>query len=286
MKRLPARDVIVRLLAAGLFNPQTSRTQPRSQRCAGSASSRGCQSRETVISGMATGSGKLCIPARRFPVWRSGTLAIRSEARASASAAEKPPTIATISRSSPSGCQRLVDRSAVEPPPRDEDVPAGRIAGGRDLALAQRVPRAHDADEAVAEQRLRAHLRTRRLARRRRFPDRRCRRAAARCPCPASARSAAARRAPPAPTRAMQVRSEILDEAFAGPQRERADQLLEVERLGRAQHRFARPAPAGRPARAARAPAASARGRVRPGPAADRPSSRAAAPAPGSSPTG
>ena len=67
------------------------------------------------------------MPARRFPVCRSGTLAIRSEARASASAAEKPPTIVTISRSSPSGFKRFVDRSLVEPPPRDEDVPAGRI---------------------------------------------------------------------------------------------------------------------------------------------------------------
>ena len=51
---------------AGRCAAQTSRTQPRSQRCAGSASSRGCQSNETVISGMATGRGKLCIPARRL----------------------------------------------------------------------------------------------------------------------------------------------------------------------------------------------------------------------------
>ena len=72
---------------------QMSRTQPRSQRCAGSASSRGCQSSETVTSGGETGSGKLCMPARRFPVCRSGTQAIRSEARASARALEKPPTI-------------------------------------------------------------------------------------------------------------------------------------------------------------------------------------------------
>ena len=34
----------------------------------------------------------------------------------------------------------LVDRSFVDIPPRDEDVPAARIAGGRDLALAQRRP--------------------------------------------------------------------------------------------------------------------------------------------------
>ncbi len=41
-------------------------------------------------------------PARRLPVWRSGTVAIRSEPRARASAVEKPLTIVAISRSSPS----------------------------------------------------------------------------------------------------------------------------------------------------------------------------------------
>ena len=52
---------------------QISRTWPRSQRCAGSASSHGCQSNETVNSGVETGSGKLCISARRLPVCCSGT---------------------------------------------------------------------------------------------------------------------------------------------------------------------------------------------------------------------
>jgi type I site-specific restriction-modification system R (restriction) subunit len=80
------------------WSAHASRTHPRSQRCAGSASNRGCQSIETVNSGTETGSGKLCIPARRFPVCRSGTLAIRSEARARPSAVEKPPTTTTISR--------------------------------------------------------------------------------------------------------------------------------------------------------------------------------------------
>ena len=80
----------------------TSRTWPRSQRCAGSASIRGCQSNETVTSGVETGRGNPCILARRFPVCRSGTFAIRSEPRARASAVEKPPTITAISRSSPS----------------------------------------------------------------------------------------------------------------------------------------------------------------------------------------
>lgn len=53
-----------------------------------------------MISGIGTGSRKLCIPLRRLPVSRSGTLAMRSVARARASAAEKPSTIVTISRSS------------------------------------------------------------------------------------------------------------------------------------------------------------------------------------------
>jgi hypothetical protein len=82
---------------------QISRTTPRSQRCAGSASNRGCQSNDTVNSGVVTGRAKLCIPARKIPVWRSGTVAIKSEARASASAVEKPPTMVTSSRSSPNG---------------------------------------------------------------------------------------------------------------------------------------------------------------------------------------
>ena len=56
-----------------------------------------------------------------------------------------------------------INRSPVQTPSRDADVPAGRITGGSDLALAQRVPHAHDANETVPEQRLHAHLRTRRL---------------------------------------------------------------------------------------------------------------------------
>ena len=89
------------LFGAQIIFAQTSRTHPRSQRCAVSASSRGCQSKATVNSGRGTGSGKLCMPSRRFPVCRSGTLAIRSEPRASASAVAKPPTIVTSFRSSP-----------------------------------------------------------------------------------------------------------------------------------------------------------------------------------------
>ena len=96
--RRPLADPAARCAA------QASRTQARSQRCAGSASSLGCQSIETVNSGVATGSGKLNISARRFPVCRCGTQAIKSLARASPSAVEKPPTIVTTLRSKPNGC--------------------------------------------------------------------------------------------------------------------------------------------------------------------------------------
>lgn len=84
---------------------QVSKTRPRNQRCALSASSRGCQSKEIVISKVGIGRGKLYIPARRLPVYRSGTLATRSEDRASAKAVAKLPTIVTIARSCPNGCK-------------------------------------------------------------------------------------------------------------------------------------------------------------------------------------
>lgn len=52
---------------------QNEAAQPAMRRI---GSSRGCQSNEIVTSGAGNGRGKLCIPARRFPVCRSGTLAI------------------------------------------------------------------------------------------------------------------------------------------------------------------------------------------------------------------
>ena len=94
---------------------QVSRTRLRNQRCAGSASNRGCQSNETVTSSAGIGRAKLYIPARRFPVCRSGTLAIRSEARARVSAVEKLPTIVTISRSSPNDFKASSIGSLSEP---------------------------------------------------------------------------------------------------------------------------------------------------------------------------
>lgn len=47
---------------------QTSRTQPRNQRCARSPSNRGCQSRDTVHSGVETERAKLTISIRKMPV--------------------------------------------------------------------------------------------------------------------------------------------------------------------------------------------------------------------------
>ncbi len=79
-----------------------SSTHSRSQRWAGSASARGCQNSETVMGAMATGSAKQCMPVRSAAVWRSGTLATSSAPRARPTAAEKPPTVATTLRASPS----------------------------------------------------------------------------------------------------------------------------------------------------------------------------------------
>src|SRR4030095_6006438 len=63
----------------------------------------------------------------------------------------------------PEWFQGFINRSPFETPSRYADVPAGGITGGRDLALAQRVPHSHDANETVSEQCLRSHLRSRRL---------------------------------------------------------------------------------------------------------------------------
>ena len=60
--------------------------------------------------------------------------------------------------------QGFIDRPLLDPAPRYRDMPAGRISGRRDLALAQRVPLPHDADEAIAEQCLRTQFRTGGLA--------------------------------------------------------------------------------------------------------------------------
>ena len=64
----------------------------------------------------------------------------------------------------PEPLQRLVDRPLLETLPRDADMPAGRKTSGRDPAPAERMPLAHDADEAVPVERLGTDLRARRLA--------------------------------------------------------------------------------------------------------------------------
>jgi len=137
----------------------------------------------------------------------------------------------------PQGLQGFINRSLIEAPSRDQDVPAARITGGSDLAAAQRMPPSHRANETVTKQRVRANLGTRCLS------DHACfqvdgsvakRRAVSVCflhEAEPHSRSflADARK---------QSRPEVLHEAFAGAQRERADELFEVERLGRAQNRF------------------------------------------------
>ncbi len=203
------------------------------------------------------------MPARSLPVCRSGTLAIRSEARARASAAEKPPTIATISRSSPNDFKASIDRPLVQTPPRDEDMPAGRIARGRDLAPAQRVPLSHDADEAVAEQGLRPHLRTHRLAHDARFQidGAIAKRRAVLVRLGHEAQPHAGRLPAGAGN---EVRSEILHEAFAGPSvKVRTSCLRSSFSTGRSTACASCTSSTG-PARGARARGAWERGRARP----------------------
>jgi hypothetical protein len=82
-----------------------SRTEPHSQRCTGSASSRGCQSLDVMNLGVGTDSGKVCIPARSLPACRSGMVAIRfwSTSRPSTCAVlyvKKRPRASTAERTS------------------------------------------------------------------------------------------------------------------------------------------------------------------------------------------
>src|SRR5471030_480191 len=88
---------------------QVASTKPRSQRCAGSASSRGCHICETVIASVRTGSGKLLTAAARdFVLFLCVALknelvtsATRSDALATAKAARKLGTTATTVRERP-----------------------------------------------------------------------------------------------------------------------------------------------------------------------------------------
>ena len=116
-------------------------------------------------------------------------------------------------------------------------MPAGGITGGGNLAFAQRMPGANDTDETIAEQSLGPHLRTRRLAHHAGFeidgPVAKRRTVFVELLHEAQAHAGSF------PGEASnEVRSEVLHKAFAGAQRERADQVFEIELLRRAQHRF------------------------------------------------
>ena len=133
--------------------------------------------------------------------------------------------------------QRLVDRSPVRAPPRDEDVPGGRVADGRDPAARERVPLAHDADEPVAKERLHVQLGTGRLA-----DD-----AGLQVDGSLAQRRVVllelGHEAQPDPRRfpadaSEQARPEILDETVARPQRERPGHLAKVRLARRAQDRL------------------------------------------------
>jgi hypothetical protein len=86
---------------------------------------------------MATGREKQNIPVRKPAVCRAGTVAMRSDDRARASAIEKPLTIATTFRSSPCGASA----SSTEPRsrPRREmqmmRLPRGKRGGTQRVAL-------------------------------------------------------------------------------------------------------------------------------------------------------
>jgi hypothetical protein len=98
-------------LRGGLAAWQTAIAIPQSQRCARSASMRGCHIADTTISGVRTGRSK---PARPCPIGSGfdgmsprherGMSATKSVLRAMRIASGKPGTTATTSRLSPSSC--------------------------------------------------------------------------------------------------------------------------------------------------------------------------------------
>ncbi len=185
----------------------------------------------------------------------------------------------------PEQLEGLVDPPVFFAPPRDADVVSGRVAGGGDLALAERVARPHHADETVAEEQLGPQLGAGRLPHHPGFE--------------VDAAVAQRRAVFVELGREMQphagsfggdpgdqLGAEILHETLAGAQREGA---LEPRRGRASRPGAASPGPlrpAAPPARAARSPAAWEPDPGRRAPAADRRSFRAAAAAPGSSPRG
>ena len=223
--------------AAAAPAPQTARTWPRSQRCAGSASSRGCQSIDTVNSGDGDRQGE-AVHARRAASpcgararWRPG----RSRGRAPA----RPRSRRRPRRSpGPARAARGRRRSAPRPALARDRRRAGRPRSARrsTARAAQRMPGAHDADEAVAEQRLARAARGRSPARRPRSPGRRCpSRSGVLSLVGLLARSAAARRGASAPTRATSSGPKFSTKPSLVRSVNVRSQRGEVGRLGRAQ---------------------------------------------------
>src|SRR4051794_27093914 len=110
---------------------------------------------------------------------------------------------------------------------------SSRITGGCDLTFGQRVPHAHDAKETISKQGLRTHLWTGRHPHNASFqidgPV-----AKWRAVFVGLLHEAQPHAGSVLADASHEVRSEVLHKAFAGPQRERSDQLFEVELLGRA----------------------------------------------------
>ena len=137
----------------------------------------------------------------------------------------------------PELCQGVVDGAFVTVSARHMDVRCGGVLGGGDFALAQRVPRSHDANVAVSKQRLRAHFGTNGLVHHACFQ----------IDGPVAQRPTVLVKL----VQEVQVNAggffgntsqesgaEVLHKALAGPQRERSVELSEIGLVGGAQSSF------------------------------------------------
>lgn len=119
---------------------------------AGSESRRGCQSIETTVSFVANGRRKLVVPWRRACVCLSGTLATRSDVRASATAVAKPgTTVAIFAQFRPRSMLRRQDLKPRSPLARYHDVIGCRVTPKRDFAFGKLVFLPHHADPAIPD---------------------------------------------------------------------------------------------------------------------------------------
>ena len=118
------------------------------------------------------------MPSRRFAVCRSGTLAIRSEARARPTAVAKPPTTVTTSRSRPSASRASSIGHCASPSRETETCRPVEVARARHRRPAERMARAHDARRGGRERAPGRAARARSSARRPRSRGRRSPRAA------------------------------------------------------------------------------------------------------------